>query len=80
MNDNLRSEMPKRKPQVGDIAHRGGLDPRRVVRVGRAVPADYDRERLCVGLQIGTVEAWPCPASNYTFTRTRLSRVRDGLV
>ena len=64
--------MPGRKPQVGDIAHhKGGLDPRRVVRVGRAVPADYDRERLCVGLQIGTVEAWPCPASNYTFTRTR---------
>lgn len=46
--------------QAGDIAHhKGGLDSRVVTRV----------EGRMIGLQIGTVEAWPCPRANYTFTR-----------
>ena len=56
--------MSRRSPQVGDRAHhRGGLDSRTVTRVGY-IPGD---RKKYVGLQIGTVEAWPCAASNYTF-------------
>lgn len=54
--------MPARKPQVGDRAHhRGGLDSRTVTRV------EMVDGQWFVGLEIGSVEAWPCPAINYRF-------------
>lgn len=70
--------MPARKPHVGDIAHhKGALDSRPVMRVEKI------GARWFVGLWIGDcsrigeeghgVEAWPCPASNYTYARPAVS-------
>lgn len=48
-------------PKVGDWAHhKDGYDPREVTRV----------QGRFIGLYISDEwEAWPCPISNYTFTR-----------
>lgn len=53
-----------RPPKVGQWAdHKSNaLDPREVVRVEKI------GGRWWVGLAIGSDTAWPCPASNYTYS------------
>lgn len=53
------------EPQVGDMAlHKSNqLDAREVVRVEKL------DGKLWIGLKIGEIEAWPCPAKNYIYTR-----------